>query len=601
MNRFNDKFSTFLTAPLFVAIIVYIFQNHQIMADQPPDLPGDEITDKQYFDFKTSRDSVQKEVPEESVGSPTWLDRAATTWDAPTISSQLAEDNKHIIHMGKGAIFIPYMSDANLEPELEILNEKGKVVASGSGGRKYSLAPGLYRVMLGSGSQKQKVVKTVQVTEGKISTVLPTWCGLSIDVVDKDNIPFRGEYELARIDKFIPLGRGLGRDLDLGEKVKTWILSPGVYKIFGVGESYNTLKNFVTVRLLPGEFTRFVLVENSENDMTITGGGTVEMATKSNITSNWKYGIDIGGGIDFNIEKDRHNDTVPVNEVDLTLLTRFRLEYKKDPFDWESRMKFDEEFNFKEFDANQLSSQNDELRLTSIFTWHLLQWLGPYGRLETITGIIPQRVRRPDLGLTDKYYFLIFDESLDPISGPDPIIDSISESYRTQPSFSPITLEAGIGANMNILSTRFFESRILTGIGFTYEKHWDEKRIGEKDDITPYLSNDTLLWIVDSASHKILINVGEVPRRDVGPEILLYTLLRAGRIATIESELKYFAPFSRMEIPDLYWRFLVSWKIFRMMTLDYEYRFTLVQPEENDLKKDESKHRVLIRFSYTSR
>ena len=122
--------------------------------------------------------------------------------------------------MGMGAVYIPYMSDPNLEAEVEIIDSTGDVVASGKTGRKYSLMPSEYYVMLGSGAHKQKMVKPVVVEENTITPLLPDWCGLTIDVVDENNYPFRGEYELARIDKFVPFGRAFGRDPDLGEKVK---------------------------------------------------------------------------------------------------------------------------------------------------------------------------------------------------------------------------------------------------------------------------------------------------------------------------------------------------------------------------------------------
>lgn len=588
-------------ALIFIAAIMLILTTAKQGVSKPPaEVPGTEITEEEYFDFITPRDSIEKKVPPSSPYSPTWLDKAAKTWDAPPISVQIAED-KNMILIGMGAVFIPYMSNPGLEPDIEILNNIGKVVASGKTGRKYSLMPDSYHVILGSESHEQKIIKAVQVTESDISLVFPDWCGLSIDLVNEDNQPFRGEYELARMDKFEPFGRGFGRNPDLGENIKTWILKPGTYKIFGVGESYNTLTNFVTVRLLPGEFVRFVLVEN-ENDMKIVSGGTVQLKASSEIGSNWKYGIDVGGGIDFNYAHDRENDTVTVDKNDISLLFYSRLNYRNNPYEWDSRFKLDEGVTFSDFtdfDVTKLSSSIDELRLTSIFTWRVLPWLGPYGRVETSTEIIPERARRPELTANDKHNFIILDSDSNIVD-----IDSINESYRTQPAFSPITLETGAGANMNILNTRYFDARVLTGIGFTYEKHWDEWKIGEVSEICDTIICDSILIIdkdtinIYKKSYTILIDK-EGDRTDIGPEVLLNLTLRIGRLITIESELKYFAPFSRIAKPDLHWRSIVSWRLARMITLDYEYKYTLVQAEE--LKQNESRHRVLIRFSYLSR
>jgi len=463
-NRFN----------FHISLLVLLTGITLSFGKPPSDLPGEEITEEQYFDFVVPRDSIEKKMPKGSPHSETWLDQAAKTWEAPSVPVQLAED-KQKIQMGKGAIFVPYLSDPNLEPDIEVMDPMGNVVATGKPGRKYSFVPGTYHVMLGSGPHKQRIVRTVKVTENEQVPIMPNWCGLSIEVVDQDNQPFRGEYEMARIDKFIPYGRGFGRNPDLGEEVKTWILKPGIYKIFGVGESYNTLTNFVTVRLLPGEFVRFVLVQKDENNMEIIGGGQLEITPGSDIASNWKFGIDVGGGVDFNVTYDHAGDSTEDNETGLSLIFRSQLTYERDKIDWENRLRISEEVRLTDWDLAGLSNSVDKVQLRSIFTWHFLPWLGPYGRFEINTELFPEYERAPE---ERTHYFIAFDQEYK-----NPSFSTSDSSYKMQPPFSPFTIEPGIGANLTIPSTRFFEGKLLTGIGLKYNRIWDQSELMDTSDI----------------------------------------------------------------------------------------------------------------------
>lgn len=552
-----------------------------VEAKEPSDLPGSEISDKDYFYFLTPPDSINKAVPAASPLSPTWIDKTAETWDAPKLSQQLVQDNQKLL-MGMGAVFIPYMSsEPELEPEAEILDVKGDLVASGQPGKKYNLIPGKYYVLIGSGAHKQRIVKQVMVIEAQITPIIPDWAGLNIEVVDQTNQPFRGDYEIVRIDEFEPFGRGRGRDPNLGEKTKSWILKPGIYKIFGVGQNYNTFTNFVTVRLLPGEFIRFTLAEDTTDDK-ISGGGTVFTKATSKITSNWRYGINASTGIDFNYSHDKDKNEAPQNEFEISVLADLRVDYRKNAIEQNGRLRLDESFSVSNFDISQLANKTDELKLTSIFTWHLLPIVGPYGRIEVTTGLISQRVKRN----ADSLFVLKYKDG-------HVIVDSVSNYFRTQPAFSPVTFKAGSGVNVKFLNLLWLESQLLTGIGFTHEKYWNEWIIGSLGDIT-----DTTT-IMDIKRPKKVFLQKDGTRTEVGPEALLNILLRLGKNISMETEVEYFAPFVRIKEPDIDLNNTLSWRIARFLTLDYYFKYSLVQAKEQNLQKNKTSHRILIRFSFT--
>lgn len=607
MVWFLSKYSTLLlrncrsAAKTIVSVngLLIISLCSRIFAAEPPELPGKELTEEQYFELIVPRDSVEKIAPENSPSSPTWLNIAEETWDAPPLASQIAEDKENIL-MGMGALYVPYMSDPNQEPDFEIVNETGKVVVSDKVGKKISLLPDNYYLILGSGSHSQRIVKSVFITENKITPVFPDWSGLSIDVVDEDNQPFRGEYELARVDKFEPYGRGTGRNPDLGEQVKTWILKPGTYKIFGVGESYNTLTNFVTVRLLPGEYTRFVLVQ--KDDMTIVGGGTLQMKSAIDSTSNWKLGLDVSGNINFNMKSDYLDSSNDVNNKSFSIIFRPEFLYRKNPIDWTTRFWLKEGIVFKGWDISRVESSPDEIRASSILTWRFLPWLGPYGKIDVTSGLFPQYERIPEG--SSKHYFIMFNDDYTLKE-----INSLIDSYKMEPAFSPFTVEPGIGANLVPLKTRFFETKLLTGIGFKYERIWNQSERMSINDINYTLLDsvqekeikeivhDTVTGSTYSLIHKFANkNVTEI-----GPEIIMNISGKLGKIASVESELKLFAPFVRIKNPDLTCRVTASWHLMRMLTLDYEFLYMLKQPPEIVARKKESQHSILIRFSFQSK
>jgi hypothetical protein len=245
------------------------------VARLPSGLPGKDITeeysrqlierdtlpDKKAFHGPARIDSVNDSV------HTWWLDSLAKTWDAPSLTMQLAQ-NRSDIPFGKGAVYIPCMSEPDREPSIEIVDSTGKLINSGRCGQQYVLSPGTYRIYLGNGTYGQRYTRRITVTRGKLLPLIPDWSGIKIEVVNERNVPIDESYELVRIDDFSPYGRGQGRSEQMGEKLKTWILPPGTYKIFGLGQSYNTPTNFITTRILPGELTDLVVVmnESKHND-----------------------------------------------------------------------------------------------------------------------------------------------------------------------------------------------------------------------------------------------------------------------------------------------------------------------------------------------
>ncbi|MBN1757984.1 MAG: hypothetical protein JW863_06695 [Chitinispirillaceae bacterium] len=558
----------------------------RVLAKLPPDLPGEEVS-KEMFRRAIPRDTIgAQRVGPQKKDSLTWYDRAARTWEAPPLTEQMSVE-RGSVPMGMGGIFVPRFTEANDEPDVEILSADGESVKSGEPGQTFSVEPGNYFVMIGSGSHRQRLVRKVEVTESKTTPVMPDWSGLTIETVDSTTIAFRGEYELLRIDEFEPHGRGFGADPELGEKSKTWVLKPGTYKILGRGEGYNNLRNFITVRLLPGELVNVLLVQRP-SDMAIISGGTVDVRPGTRIASHWKYGINIGGNLQFTGEIDRRVEQQKINSV-LSLRTGLWLRFNLQPFEWESNLLLDEGLNLSETNFEDVVAAPDDFRVISLFVWRIFSWAGPYGRSELRTDLLPSKIRREET----KQNFCILDK--------DSTIARFdtATSFRERPSFGELSLDIDAGANIDVINFRFLEIKLRGGLGFSYNHFRDRF-----DKVSASAVAGDSATIAQIGNSLIMMPFDAKSTKEFGPQGSATGNLRIGRVATASGELRVFAPIvpeMRLTRPDFDLTVTLSWRLARALTLDYDYTYELEQPEDEATRKNVSTHKIYLRFSYASR
>jgi ABC-type uncharacterized transport system auxiliary subunit len=201
--------------------------------------------------------------------------------------------------IGFGAVFLPALRDGDREPQVAVY-AGNQPVTEGTMGKRIVLKPGRYTMRLGSGTVGQQIPFEVEVEEGRTTIVPPTWSALELDVVDEQFVPFRGTYELIRVDNREEYGIGFGADEQQGEEVRVWVLEPGLYKIIRAGGTYRDRSDFATVRLEPGQVTHFVLVLDPDTGE-FQGAGEVDPAeTRAAEQSDWQLRGVIGGAVSFN-------------------------------------------------------------------------------------------------------------------------------------------------------------------------------------------------------------------------------------------------------------------------------------------------------------
>lgn len=595
-------------SPIAILIISAIFS---LFAAPPPNVPGEKITNEIYYDYITSKnpsadtlnsqDSLQDE--NKNVNNP------QHTWGAIPIHDQIALDTTAVKY-GNGALFIPRMSAAgSTEPNFYIYDSENERVATAETGRKINLLPGNYTLKIIE-NVPFDIVEEFEIRAGEITPMIPSWTGVAIEVIDETGKAIRGEYDLALLDPLMSIGRGRGRDIDLAEDLRIWFLPAGYYKIIGVGSPLNSISNFLTFKITDaGEFMRFTLVQDPETNKILGGGMLLGDLVTNEKNRKWSNSVNLGGSIDFNYYNDAFEDST-ANLTNFSLLLFNRFTYNKNKMEVMNLARIDVAFLLEDMKWKTLRTTSDELRINSLFTYRLFQRSGPYWRGEFVSSVFPKSAsfeysemskRRKDAEYS--HLFLMFDEIPETIDDDTPVkTDKNANSIRISPSFSPIQLQAGGGYNIQILRNRIIDMRFLSGFGVEYEKQWDSWSVISEKSLNFDTGSNIFRNIYDNANiDRITLERNNGERFDYGPEFMLNYFAYFTRYISLDGNIRFFIPIERYKSPDFRSHTLLSFRLTRFLSIDYDYTFDLIQADQEELRVKSNRHRILARFSFARR
>ncbi len=375
-----------------------------------------------------------------------------STWEAPPIATQLDMDPT-VVPVGKGAVYCPYMTDPENEPSYGILIN-GEIRENSRMGRRVVLAPGVYDVVYGSGTADQMMQKRVRVVEGATTLIKPDWAGLVIEVINSTRTNIREYYELFNLESGNSYGIGQGVEEGLDERIRTWILPPGLYKVVKPGDNVNTVINFGTVRLLPGELTRVSLVldEQTGDFMGFGHVADVRQLARQRLRK-WKVRSELSGNALLNyISKN-----VAGEEQDLSftatgqLLTDGRYESGRHVIPvWGI---FEEGLSMTGNRDIHKYIDRAELKLTYIY--RLSNMLSPYVRVAAET-----RLFQTHHYFNDPTDYMVLDDSGDTLR----VVRGANDLNLGSP-FSPIQLKQGFGITSSLVQTVPLNINLRTGYG----------------------------------------------------------------------------------------------------------------------------------------
>jgi hypothetical protein len=506
-------------------------------------------------------------------------------WQLPSPKVQMEMDSE-LIPVGKGAIFVPAMTDPGSEPPYVVISGT-EVVSRTPSGSKTILPPGKYTVLVGSGVESQMLSHQVEVFEGHCALVEPDWTGMVVRVVDRHGMQFRGVYEIFALPGGEDFGLGLGADETRGESLRTWLLPAGRYMIVKSGETARARTDFLTVVLTKGELTNFTLVQDEEVG-NFLGGGVVDRGVGKTEIENWRLGLVIGGDLSWNradnvIGRDFGN-TITVNAF-----IDWSMRYLDPDHSIYMRLQVDEGQTVQpgqDFLAWRQKT-NDEVDLDAIYTYRLLPWLGPYVRFGLDTNLFPGWKTFDRLGQDLERDVVILDSDGRTIGRqrPPPSVDTWE--LRLADSFDPLELKEGMGASFDLSPLQVLDFHLRVGVGARHYLVRSLLKARQKDnqDEIETCREDNCFEQVDSSNL-------------LGLEATFIGSARVTRWFMIDTELDTLVPFASTEdnkYPVINWKNTISIRLVSFASVAYVVRLDYDKQLSSNLQFEQ---RVLLRFTF---
>ena len=480
-----------------------------------------------------------------------------TTWESTPISTQLEMDDI-LIPFGKGAIFCPSMTDPDNEPVYGVLQE-GKMVQDSRTGHRIPLIPGIYTVVVGSGTLDQLIKKKVRVEEGATSLLKVDWSGLVIDVINESRTPVREYYEIFSIDTGDSYGIGQGVEEGMDEEIFTWLLPPGRYKIVKPGDNINAVVNFGTISLMPGELVHANLVIDSKSGDFLGFGYLTDVRQVTRSDKKWRTRSELAGNTLLHY--------TPSSETGIESQASFTA-----TFQWLSDARYENGRHIIPVWSNLeegLSMEDDkvlrkyidkgELRLTYIYRFS--DFLSPYIRVGAETRFFStyHRFEEP----TD---YIQVDSKGDTMQ----VVRGVNE-VKLGKGFSPAYFKQGVGVtsilikslpvNLNLRSG-YGIRRTIPGNAYIYNS--------DTNVLAPIIKTDT-----------------------TGMEFLLLGDIRLGRYIILNSEFDILMPESKRKT----WIYDVENRLRLNLTSNVSILFTMEYWKDENVETVQSRYQTLLRFS----
>lgn len=375
---------------------------------------------------------------------PSWADES--TWTAPPARAQLQQDQV-LIPKGKGLLFVPAMTLGN-EPSYQIFRD-GRLIASASPGIGVPLDPGTYEVGLGSGGIAQRFTKTMPIFEGERTLVKPDWAGLVIDVLDNTRTAVNESYELLDATTGETFGLGFGIEEERGERVRTWLLKPGVYHVVRVGESFTTIRKF-SVQLLPGMLTQRNLIYNSSSgDFIGFYPRLVEQTQTTRDATSILSQTELSGAVQLNTTQNTGGDDRASLNFTVQVFNRTRYNTERD---FASIRLILEQGATKE-EGEDLRKSSDRAEIRATYIRRLSPRFGPYLR-----GVVQTTLFAEDARFASQDIIRVRH------SGATDTLRS-RDQFTLAPSLSPLTLREGAGINSQLVRSFPLNMDLRLGVG----------------------------------------------------------------------------------------------------------------------------------------
>jgi hypothetical protein len=488
--------------------------------------------------------------------------RPASDWLAPPVEEQLSRD-RTLIPLGKGAVLLPTFSEPRREPEVSVLNARGRLVKTGQMGERILLDSGSYSLRFGSGTSIQQIPVEVTVEESHTTVIPPAWGGMIIETLNADGSYIDGQYEVVRMQKWINYGKGHGLKQERIQDIKTWILPPGMYRICKPGEGFNSLRNYITVQINAGELSQIELVYDKDISGDIVSGGSKSLEARVKVGSYWSYGLRAGGNV--NLSRETNDASVRKEAAQVQSDLRVRVQFDNIRYLGTTELLLQD--NFSKERGRRFSVASDIAEFRTTWIRRLTPWLGPYIRSTVDTHFFNR------IAETDTIY--IGRPGVDSLLGPvTQLYRDTSGDFLFAPAFDPVNLKEGLGVNVELFSKYYLEATTQVGIA-AHQSLVDNSFTNTADSI--YTRNHSTY--------------------EIGAEGTLNTTVRLGAQMALDLRLEMFAPNaqpSRLRLDDL----TADFRFFLSRNLEVGYLYQVKETRSAAQNRFPSTHNLSLRLSF---
>lgn len=480
-----------------------------------------------------------------------------TTWESPPVSTQLEMDDT-IVPFGKGAVFCPAMTDPDNEPVYSVMRD-GQSLQDTRTGHRIPLEPGTYTVLIGSGTIDQMMKKRVRVVEGATTFVKPDWSGLVINVINESRADIREYYELFSLDTGFSYGIGQGVEEGMDEKLFTWLLPPGRYKIVRPGDNINAVINFGTIRLMPGELAHANLVIDAKTGDFRGFGYLTDVRQVGGRSSVWQVRSELSGNALLNYipSSEAGSETNASFTATMQWLTDARYESGNHIIpvwsNFEEGLSMDEDKDITKY------IDRTELKITYIY--RLSDILSPYLRIAGETRIFPtyQRFKEPD-------DYVEVDAAGDPVRT---VTDA--QEIKLGRSLAPVYFKEGFGLTSILVKSLPVNLHLRTGYG-----------------LRSTLPGGAMIY---NSETKILSPI--LKTETTGIEFLFLGDIRLGRYIIFNSEFDLLMPESKRDT----WIYDCENRLRLNLTSNVSLLFTMEWWKDENVDTTQTRYQTLLRFS----
>ncbi len=500
--------------------------------------------------------------------APAWADDPFA-WTEPPAETQLARDRVEI-PLGKGAVFVPSLTGPLNEPPVILVD--GAEVLDIPTGERVLVDPGMYTVIVSSGSPGQGQGVAIEVKEGATTVVPVTWGALRIEVVDDKRVPHRGGYELIRADTREPYGTGFGADTLQGESLMTWLLPPGVYRIVRPGSNYRALRDFATVYVPPSGFVRYRLVLDPDTGE-FQGSGVLlpgEFGSPQSRKQRWFTSLVVGGVGSL----AQQRNVVGVNNqltVAGSLFVDGQVAYNVEKHSSSLLAQLEEgasQIRPQEGDPLPLVKTRDRLRLDGLYTYYAKPWLGPYVRA---TGE-SQAFRTNVLVTEDTTLLRRFSDGREALEQV-----ATNDTFFVADPWQPTLVREGGGLNARFVNNRWVTLNLRAGLGLRQNRYGGA-------------------WVIEDTPRTEEIEYRQVESFDQqGVESTIIATARLPGWAVYATDLELFGDFGDFARPSVEWRNTFTLRLTRNLSVNYYLNLEQLPQVVDTLQLEQS---VLLRASW---